>query len=126
MSDSQSVREWLQAQLRSELPEGWKFIPNQRMAATIDRITVVLKHTDIERLPEAPLGNLRNTVVLTVADPHEDQVRAENELDDAVLELCTAIDGLPNINWTRASKVLVNDTYLGWDITLTVISGKEL
>jgi len=126
MSDSQSVREWLEDQLTPELPEGWRFIPNQRMAATIDRITVVLKHTDIERLPEAPLGTLRNTVVLTVADPHEDQVRAENELDDAVLELCTAIDGLPNINWTRASKVLVNDTYLGWDITLTVISGKEL
>lgn len=94
------------------------------MPQTIEGITVVLKHSQMERLAEAPQGSLRNTVVLTVVDPHEDQTAAENALDDSVLELVTAIDTLPKINWTNAEKVLV-DPYLGWDITLTVITEKE-
>lgn len=122
---SVSVRDYLKAELTPLLPTGWKFIPNQRMPETISKTTVVLKHTQMERLAEAPLGQLRNTVILTVADPHQDQIRAENALDDSVLELVSAIDTLVPINWTAAQKVLVNDTYLGWDITLTVITNKE-
>jgi len=125
MSDSQSVREWLTEQITPLLDDSWRILPNQRMPATIDRITVVVKYTAMERLAEAPQTHLRNTVTLTIADPHEDQVKAEDALDDAVLALCTVLDSLPRIGWTGAQKVLVNETYLGWDITLTVISGKE-
>ncbi|WP_349902607.1 hypothetical protein [Parafrigoribacterium humi] len=122
---SDSLRVWLDEQLTPLLPSGWTLIPNQRMPETITVTTVVLKHLEIERLDAAPLGQLRNTVVLTVADAHQNQTTAENELDESVLTLCTALDALKNLNWTGAKKVLVNDTYLGWDITLTVITSKE-
>lgn len=120
-----SLRDWIDEQLTPLLPDAWSLIPNQRIPETINATTVVLKHLKIERLEEAPLGQLRNTVTLTVADPHQDQVTAENELDESVLTLCTALDALPKLNWTGAEKVLVSDTYLGWDITLTVITSKE-
>jgi len=122
---SASVRSYLEAELKPLLPTTWRIIPNQRIPETIDRVTVALKVDRIEKLPEAPLGNLRNTVILTVADPHKDQVRAENALDDAVLNVLTALDGHSNIDWTLAQKVLATETYLGWDITLTVITSKE-
>lgn len=123
--EATTVRAWLVDQLTPVLPAKWRLIENQRMPETIDRITVVLKHTTIERLPEAPIGQLRHTVILTVVDPHQDAVKAENALDQSVIELVTAIDGLQYVNWTGAAKVAVTDTYLGWDITLTAITGKE-
>lgn len=122
---SASVRDYLDGELTPLLPATWKLIPNQRMPETIDGITVVLKHLKIERLPEAPIGSLKNSVTITVADPHQDQVTAEDALDDSVLTLITALDGHSNILWTGADKVLVNNTYLGWDITVEVNTEKE-
>lgn len=123
---SVSVRTWLEGQLKPVLPASWRIIPNQRIPETIDRITVMLSFTRIERLPEAPIGSLKNYVTITVADPHQDLVKAENALDDAVNELCTALDGLSDqLLWTGASKVLVKDLYWGWDITVEIITEKE-
>lgn len=122
---SSSVRDWLKEQLGPLLPSGWVIIPNQRMPETIDRITVIIKHSEMERLAEAPIGNLRHRVILTIADPHEDDVKAENALDDSVLELVTALDGLAQISWSTARKVAVQDPYIGWDIELSVITKKE-
>jgi hypothetical protein len=118
------VREFLAAQLTTLLPGTWKLIPNQRMPETIDKTTVVVKLTTIEPLAEAPAGTLSNGAVITVADPHQDDVTAENALDDAVLELCTAIDAVPGMTWTKAEKVLVGQSYLGWDITASILSKK--
>jgi len=117
-----SVRDYLVAELT--FPESWRLIPNQRMPEKIEQTTVILKHLRMEKLAEAPVGNLRNTVILTVADPHTDQVEAENALDEAVLTLITALDGHIRINWTLAEKVAIRDPYIGWDVTLTVITTK--
>lgn len=122
---SVSVRDYLTAELTPLLPSTWKIIANQRVPETFDTVAVILKHLHIETLAEAPIGSLRNRVLITIADPHTDQVRAENALDEAVLELCTALDGHSRIIWTGADKVLVTDTYLGWDITVEVITEKE-
>ena len=122
---SASVRDYLEAQLKPLLPGTWTFIPNQTMPETISQTVVILKHGRIEKLPAAPIGHLLNTVTLTIVDPHVDEVKAENALDDAVVELCSAIDGMDRINWSLAEKVTVKDPYIGWDITLTVITEKE-
>lgn len=120
-----SVRQYLDGELTPLLPAGWTLIPNQRMPETISVTTVVLKLLKIEPLPEAPIGSLKNTVTITVADPHTDQAKAEDALDESVLTLTTALDGHKNIIWKDADKVLVNDTYLGWDISVEVITEKE-
>lgn len=119
---SDSVRSYLVDELTPLVNQGWRIIREQRMPETIDTITVVLKHSRIEKLPEAPMGALRNEVVLTVADPHEDIAKAEDALDDAVVDLLSVIDKHDSINWTEARKAKVNDNILGWDITLTVIT----
>lgn len=124
MSSNLPVRAWLQQQLEPLLPAKWRIIPNQSMPQTIDRPTLIIKHLEMERLEEAPLGSLRHQITITVADPHEDQVKAEDALDDEVLQLCTALDALSGLTWTGAKKVAVRDPYIGWDITLTVISTK--
>jgi hypothetical protein len=124
VSDNPTVREWLEGQLTALLPDGWKIIPNQKTPQTIDVTTVVVKLTTIEPLAEAPAGSLSNGAVITIADPHKDDVAAENALDDSVLALCTALDALAGITWSKAQKVLVNDTYLGWDITCSILSTK--
>jgi hypothetical protein len=122
VSDSAGIRPWLAEQL--ELPTAWHVIPEQRMPETIARITVVIKHRRIEKLPEAPIGHLRHEVTLTVADPHTDVAAAEDALDEAVVELIGTLDGHPSISWSDAEKVAVNDTYFGWDLTLSVITNR--
>jgi hypothetical protein len=120
----ESVREWLTAQLTPLLPGTWRIIPNQRIPETLDVVTVVLVHQKIKPLPEAQ-GCLTNAVTLTVIDPHTDATRAEDALDDEVLALVTAIESNPQINFTEARKVSVNETYLGWDVDIEVLTQKE-
>lgn len=122
---SANVRDYLKTELTPLIPSTWRIIPEQRMPDTITKTTVVLKHLRITRLPAAPIGSLDNSVVITIADPHKETAAAENALDDNVLELVTAIDGHDNISWSLAEKVNVNDTYLGWDITVAVTTQKE-
>ncbi len=122
MSADQTVRAYIVAELA--LPAEWHVIPEQRFPETISRTTVVLQHTRIERLPEAPLGHLRHTVTLTVADPHTDIAAAEDGLDDALTDLLSAIDAHSTIAWTEAEKVVHAERYVAWNLTLTVITGK--
>jgi hypothetical protein len=120
-----SVRQWLQDELTPLLPTGWKVLPNQVGTETLSKVTVVIKHLGIKKLSEAPVHHLSNDVTITIIDPHTDQVRAENALDDSVLELVTALDSLPGLTFISAKKVFADETYLGWDIETTIHSRKE-
>lgn len=119
MSD-ESVRHYLAAELA--LPADWAVIPEQRFPETIAKTTVVLQHTRIEKLPEAPIGHLRHTIELSVIDPRQDIAKAEDALDDALVTLIQSLDGHPAINWTGAEKTMHRDTYVAWNLTLTVIT----
>lgn len=119
----ETVREWLTSQLTPLLPYGWRIAPS--LPETLKSVTVVFTQKTITKLQQAPSGHLSNEILITVIDPHSDPVRAENALDDSVLELVTALDSLPGLTWSEARKVIVSDTYLGWDITTNVISRKE-
>ena len=119
---SDSVRAYLIEQL--DLPDDWTVIPEQRFPETIAKTTVVLQHTRIERMAEAPLGHLRNEVVLSVLDPHTDIASAEDALDDAIVALLSAIDAHSTIAWTGAEKVIHREAYPAWNITLSVITSK--
>lgn len=119
---SDSVRAYLRDELG--LPSSWTVIPAQRFPETIARTTVVLQHARIERLAEAPVGNLRHEVVLSVVSPKTDIAAAEDDLDDAVTTLLSAIDGHASIGWTQAEKVMHQNTYPAWNVTLTVITNR--
>lgn len=121
-ADETTVRGYIRAQLAPSWPSSWRFVPFQSMPQTIDTTTVILKHEAIDPDPKLPVGQVRNRVILTVADPHEGIEAAEDALDDAVVDLLTSLDGHRTIGWTSAEKVAVEGRYLGWDITLTVLS----
>lgn len=118
-----NVRAYILGEL--DLPEGWRQIDEQRVPDVIDRETVIVKHSRVEKLPEAPIGHLRHEAILGVFVPNRDLARAENRLDEAVTELLAVIDGHPQINWSSAEKVVTpGNQYPGWEINLTVITSK--
>lgn len=126
MPTSKTLRAWFSQQLRPLLPETWRYIPNQNTPATITRPTLVYKLLEIEPLPEAPLGALRHRIVLTLLSPHEDDVKAEDALDNDVIDLVTALDPHATIAWETARKVRDEKTSrLAWDITVTAITTKK-
>lgn len=108
------------------VPADWRIVPEQRMPAVLERETVIVKHSGVERLPEAPIGHLLHDVVLAVFVPNQDLGRAEDRLDDAITEIMTELDGHRNINWRRATKVVdPTGRYPGWEIELTVPTEKD-
>ena len=120
------LRAWFSGQVKPSIPKSWRYIPNQDTPKTITVPTLVYKLLEIEPLPEAPIGALRNRIVLSLISPHEDDVKAENALDNDVIAFITALDPHSYIAWESARKVRDDKTNrLGWDITVTAISTKE-
>lgn len=123
---AKDLRTWFSDELKPLLPVTWRYIPNQATPKTISVPTLVYKLLEIEPLPEAPLGALRNRIVLTLLTPFEGDVKAENALDNDVIELITALDPHSDIAWESARKVRDETTdRLGWDITVTALTVKE-
>lgn len=115
----------VRAQIRDELdlPAEWRVVDEQRLPTVIDRETVVIKHSAVTKLREAPLGHLEHEVILAVFVPNKDIALAEDRLDKAVTALLTALDGHSWLKWTRAEKVVTPDgQYPGWEIELTAIT----
>ena len=125
MSADQTVREYLDETLPPLLPEGWKWVDSERAVDVTETTTVQWKQRRIAPLPEAPLAHLGVDGILTVSSPHADIEKAEDALDDAVLELVGALQSVPGIRFTEANKAAVDDQHLGYDLSITVITQKK-
>lgn len=124
---SSDVRAWLDEHLEPLLPTGWKWVPYQRDVGTLSAVTVTWKQSRILPLAESPIGSLRVEGTLTVATPLTDIEKSEEDLDQAVSDLCTAIDGIKGLAWTEANKVRVgpgDSAPLGWDIDVWTTATK--
>lgn len=117
-------RPWLAWYLADLVPAGWKIIDSFTLPKTIDAPTVTITHTKIEKQPAAPMSdNLVNTMVIRVTDPHEDLERAEDALDEEVLDLQYVLKRSDRVVWLDAEKVKADDNpYLAWDINVQVLS----
>jgi hypothetical protein len=119
-------RQQLVAALKPHLPPKWKLVEYSRNLDVLDRPTVMVHASKIERAPQAPLSAYLTTCTVSVFDPQDDPARAQGSLDDEVLELIAALDQIGFINWTEAEATqLRQDGPLGWDITLEVLTKKE-
>nr|WP_274637072.1 hypothetical protein [Microbacterium bovistercoris] len=124
---STSVRAQVAAILAPMIPNTWAVKPHTvKQLATLAQPTVYVEHTTIEPLTAAPYGHASNTVTVTALSHRKDYDRAEDALDSDVLLLLAALDANDRIAWTRAEKITVADTYLGWAITLTLITETEV
>ncbi len=110
--------------IRPLLPRRWKLHPYSGAPDAINQATVWVSLRSIEKMPEAPQSRwLNTTFTVTIASSKASITEADEDLDDLVLDLFAAIDALPMVKRAGAERVAVNDTYLGFDITVEVYAG---
>lgn len=117
-----NIREHVIDQIKPVLPADWKLVAH----ATVDKldttlVTIFIK--SITRLPQAPQTSQRfYNLTLSIFSPLSDPARADNDLDDKIIELLAAIEGIENLRWTKAERVFGGPSaeYLGFDIDLEV------
>jgi hypothetical protein len=109
------------------LPRGWQFIPYQSNVDTLEprKPVVMLKLQEFSRAAAAPGGALTVSYILTIAVPGTDPEPVENDLDDKIIDLVHAIEGVPNLKWTEAKRVVVGAANQGYDITIELTTKKE-
>lgn len=120
-----SARDIVEAALRDKLPKLWKLVPAQVNIDTPSTTTVILKLQSLQNAAEAPQGAYEYTFVATLIEPGSDIERVERILDDHVEDLWIILESVPNIQPTKAEKVAVGDTLLGYDLTFTALYAKE-
>ena len=119
-----TARAHLLSILAPQLPAAWKLIDTARIPQTLERVSVIVNHAEINPTPEARRSTLSNTFEVYVVSPLQDKERADLELDDAVLTVLTAVSDHPEIRFDKARKVDVAE-YIGWQINLTTLTAKE-
>lgn len=119
-----SIRKQLADQLAPFLP-GVKLVPSSRALDNLDRKVVQISLMEFSRLPEAPQGAHKATFTVTVVTPITTPQRAEDELDALVGDLVNAIDGIDWLSWESARKVIYNDRYLAYDVTVYAVTQKN-
>lgn len=117
------VRPWLAWYLGTMVPSTWRIIPTFTEVETPSKVTVNITHTKIDPHPTVPHSdNLVNECKVRVVDPKRDNSKAEDALDGEVLELIYALKASERVAWQGAEKIKRDDTYLGWEITVQVIT----
>ena len=125
----QTVRGWVEAQLKPLLPSTWRLVPYQRNLDEVDRVTVMLRLQRVVKLPEAPGGAYQAEWTLTIIQPGQDVTRGQKMLDQQVFELLDAILDLRktglNIDWSDAQSVVFGERNEAFDITIRTILEKQ-
>jgi len=117
---TKTAREQLIDVLTPLMPADWRLIKYQRNIDRIDRLTLIVKQQTIEKLPQAPAGALVTSFTLTLVAPYTDPTKAEDALDAGVMDLLLGLGRMNQTSWSTASKVLVEDTYLGYDVSIKI------
>jgi len=120
-----SVRDQLQISLEAVIPNTWRLIPYEDNVDTLDSPLVMFKQSKIEKAAEAPRGAYLFTYTITIVNDLSDPHKAEAALDDDVETLFAALDGIRWMNPVDATKVLFQDSYLAYDITLKILTRKD-
>lgn len=115
------------AQLKPLLPKKWKLIPFTTNLDDLSTTVVMVSIQSIERSAQAPQSHRTYSSTLTILTPFAvGTERADDSIDDDVIDLLDAIDKLDAIKWTKAERGLGNNSNnLGFDITLEVLYRKE-
>ncbi|MBF4565398.1 hypothetical protein [Plantibacter sp. VKM Ac-2876] len=121
-----SPRQYLADTIKPLLPKRWNLVPYQ--APSLDKLavpTVVISTKSFTPTPTAPRSSLTHTFTVTVIDPATDNEKAEEALEDEVMELVYALEQLDSLVWENAERVQWADRLMAWDITLTLITTRK-
>ena len=121
MSDPtlKGVRPHVVDYLRSVAPATWDVKPGIVTPGALAKTTIFVEYARLTPLPAAPLGRVRAEFTVAIVDHRTDLSKAEDSIDEDVVDLITVLDKHPTILWTLAEKANVND-YLGWKIDLSI------
>lgn len=116
-----TLRKQLSDRLRPLIPKAYTLRPNATQLEQLSGRVLLVKQLRLEPSPAAPVGSLTVEFVLTLVTPLTSPQAAEDQLDDDVTEIVTALDQLDDVTWTSAEKVTAgpSDNYLAYDIRLT-------
>lgn len=116
------IRPWLATTMRPLLPESWRLVDGLAEVKTLTVPAVYFEYTAIEKADDWPPGHVRAVVDLIIVDPHTDLVKAEDAVDELVVQLLVALDGHAQIDWSSAKKQAIGDSFLGWRVSVSVIA----
>ena len=103
--------------LTAELPNTWTIIDDERSLNAITRPTLLVSVRSFTPSDYAPLSKITVTLALMILSAHTDAKAAEDDLDELLVEALTAVNTLPNLTWSEATKVVHLDRYMGYEIT---------
>jgi hypothetical protein len=122
-----NVRHTLVEALRPLLPKSWRLIP---YATNLDVVgttpVVMLRLNDIEKLAQSPLSHRVATFSLLIIEPKTEPGRADDAIDDKLIDLLSALDTLGDgLTWSTATSILWADTNPAYRIELRLPFVKE-
>jgi predicted RNase H-like nuclease len=112
-----SMRSTAVDQLTAALPNTWTVIDDERALNVITRPTMLVSVRSFTPSDFAPLSKITVTMALLILSSHTDARAAEDNLDTLIVEALAAVNSLPNLTWTDASKMVHLDRYMGYEIT---------
>lgn len=122
-----TIRADLADALKPLLPASIKIIRVPRGLDGIEtkRPVLMLYRELVEKAPNAQ-GTYIHTFALWIVSPNVDPSRAEDQLDDTLDTVITALDDILWCNWTNAERSTFGDNQApAYKINLTLLSTKE-
>ena len=122
-----TARQFFSDNISPLLPETWRIEPYVDSLDILDRMTVLLKITDLEKATGVPNGSYLTTAdVILIAPQAGNIVASEDALDEALLELLPVLDST-HIRWTKASKATFTDLQaLGYSIAVQFVTSADI
>jgi len=103
------VRDELITRIRPGIKREWRLVDTQRVVDRVNRITLVVRQSRIEKDPANPARSRRAFFELVLASPLDATGAAELELDDELVDFLSAIDSAKNVVWDTATKGIWSD-----------------
>ena len=121
MNHGSSGRRILAAALKTALP-GWQVIDAGRQPDVVRKPGAIMLWTQTrKRAPGLSLGWFVDEITLQVLTAADKVDVIEDDLDNLLLQVMTALEPLDQFAWDTAERVAVNDKFHGWQMAITCI-----
>lgn len=119
---SETVREYIVGQVEPNLPTDWKVDPGIPTLGTLSKPVLWVEYTAFEPLPEAPNSSIKVTADLCIVTNLTDLRKGEDDADEHVATLFEASLAARSFYSITARKTVFADAYIGWRVSITVVT----
>jgi hypothetical protein len=121
-----SPRQLLADGYRDTLPgKAYFIVPDARTLEQVETRTLQVSQAGFRPHPTSPLTHIIIRFTVRVISAHTDFGKAEDELTDAVSDVCFATEQMPGATWIDADKIIHQNRYLAYDVTVEVSAKKK-